>query len=226
MATPRAHARDLLGVVRLPLVFELVHHLFCRFAPPVASAKRSRAGGPRRVSCSWVSRHQQEEHDHDPTRAAHVDRFNRTYRSEVLDAHPFDNLDQVRQLTAEWLRTDDEERPHDTRGSETPRPTETPSRPECLLSKCRLDGGLTRERRLTRASARLPRRERRDFRRGSAKASGAEHPQTSPGVTRPDGSRAHVTRAVPDLDHPPRNCRSTRCMFSCSGFSEGSGSDS
>jgi putative transposase len=55
-----------------------------------------------------------------PNQNAYVERFNRTYRSEVLDAYLFDNLDQVRQMTAEWLRTYNEERPHDALGDKTP----------------------------------------------------------------------------------------------------------
>lgn len=38
----------------------------------------------------------------------------------VLGAYLFDNLDQVRRVTAEWLRTYNGERPHDSLGDQTP----------------------------------------------------------------------------------------------------------
>lgn len=40
-------------------------------------------------------------------------RFNRTYRTEVLNAYLFESLEQVREITAEWLQSYTEERPHD-----------------------------------------------------------------------------------------------------------------
>jgi putative transposase len=43
-----------------------------------------------------------------------VERFNRTFRHEVLDAYVFESLDQVREISAEWMREYNEERPHDT----------------------------------------------------------------------------------------------------------------
>lgn len=42
-----------------------------------------------------------------------IERDNRTYRMEVLNAYVFESLDQVREISAEWLQSYDEERPHD-----------------------------------------------------------------------------------------------------------------
>jgi len=42
-----------------------------------------------------------------------VERYNRTYRTEVLNAYVFESLDQVREISAEWLQSYNEERPHD-----------------------------------------------------------------------------------------------------------------
>lgn len=39
--------------------------------------------------------------------------FNRTYRTEVLNAYVFESLDQVREISTEWLQSYNEERPHD-----------------------------------------------------------------------------------------------------------------
>jgi putative transposase len=48
----------------------------------------------------------------EPQQNAFVERFNRTYRHEVLDAYVFDSLEQVRLISEGWLRLYNEERPH------------------------------------------------------------------------------------------------------------------
>lgn len=48
-----------------------------------------------------------------PDQNAFIERFNRTYRTEVLNAYVFESLEQVREISAEWLQSDNEERPHD-----------------------------------------------------------------------------------------------------------------
>jgi Integrase core domain len=46
-----------------------------------------------------------------PDQNAFVERFNRTYREEVLDAHLFGSIAQVRDLTESWIPQYNEERP-------------------------------------------------------------------------------------------------------------------
>lgn len=55
-----------------------------------------------------------------PDQNAIIERFNRTYRTEVLNAYVFESLDQVRERTAEWLRRDNEERLDDALGGVAP----------------------------------------------------------------------------------------------------------
>jgi len=55
-----------------------------------------------------------------PNQNAYVERFNRTYRDELLDQYMFASLDDVREATYWWMMEYNEERPHDALDDLTP----------------------------------------------------------------------------------------------------------
>lgn len=48
-----------------------------------------------------------------PTQNSYVERFNRTYRDEILNMYVFRNLTEVRELPESWMTEYNDERPHD-----------------------------------------------------------------------------------------------------------------
>ena len=63
----------------------------------------------------------------EPDQNAFIERLNRTYRIEVLTAYVFESLEQVREISAEWLQSYNDERPNealaDFPASDVSRPT-------------------------------------------------------------------------------------------------------
>ena len=55
-----------------------------------------------------------------PTQNSYVERFNKTYRDEILDFYIFHTLSEVRERTDIWLTEYNCERPHESLGNLSP----------------------------------------------------------------------------------------------------------
>ena len=56
-----------------------------------------------------------------PMQNGFIERFNRTYRTEVLDFYVFKQLREVQEITDNWVIEYNEERPHESLGNLTPK---------------------------------------------------------------------------------------------------------
>jgi len=71
----------------------------------------------------WCAEHQVATHyiqPGKPDQNAYIERFNRSYRTEVLNAHLCESLAELRAVTDAWLRVYNQERPHDSLGQVPP----------------------------------------------------------------------------------------------------------
>lgn len=83
--------------------------------------------GPELISdtlAKWASRHHIELlfiQPGKPMQNGYIERFNRTYREEVLNCYIFETLNEVRRMTADWLTRYNERRTHESLGNLTPK---------------------------------------------------------------------------------------------------------
>ena len=72
---------------------------------------------------AWAERHQVQLvpiEPGKPTQNAYIERFNRTFRGEVLDLYAFTDLEEVRNESTRWLYRYNHDRPHLALGRQTP----------------------------------------------------------------------------------------------------------
>lgn len=55
-----------------------------------------------------------------PTQNAYIERFNRTFRTEVLDRCVFTSLEEVRRMSEDWRHRHNHDRPHRSLGGLSP----------------------------------------------------------------------------------------------------------
>lgn len=55
-----------------------------------------------------------------PTQNSYIKRFYRNYQEEVLDFYAFSTLTEVREITEDWIKDYNEQRPHEALGQMTP----------------------------------------------------------------------------------------------------------
>lgn len=68
-----------------------------------------------------------------PTQNAYIERFNKTFRTEVLSCYVFTSLTEVRDMTEDWLKRYNEARPHEALGNLTPLQYLVQNAPSVLL---------------------------------------------------------------------------------------------
>ena len=82
--------------------------------------------GPEYISqrlLEWANQHSVTINHIQPGKPAqngYIERFNRTYREDVLDQYWFSNLEEVRSITEDWMNIYNGERPHSSLGNKTP----------------------------------------------------------------------------------------------------------
>lgn len=73
----------------------------------------------RKFCCSHRIRHRRIEPGK-PQQNSYIERFNRSYREDILDMYAFKNLRQVRDLTSEWLVEYNYDRGHESLDGKSP----------------------------------------------------------------------------------------------------------
>lgn len=89
-------------------------------------AKLRMDNGPEFISvqlAGWAEQHDVELEfiqPGKPTQNSYVERFNRTFRDEILNFYVFSRLSEVRSVVDGWIKEYNEQRPHESLGNLTP----------------------------------------------------------------------------------------------------------
>ena len=106
-------------------VIWVLRHLISRFGKP---ARIHMDNGPElvaRLAADWGIANGIEFkyiQPGKPMQNGFIERFNKSYREGVLDAHIFTNIDELREVTAQWVHDYNHFRPHDALGGIPPIP--------------------------------------------------------------------------------------------------------
>lgn len=104
-------------------VIQILERLVEAHGKPVAIRTDN---GPEFIShrlTDWCHRNRIQIHFIQPGKPVQnslIERFNGSYRKEILDAYVFYSLDELRTVTQEWMKEYNNERPHDALGGMTP----------------------------------------------------------------------------------------------------------
>ena len=110
--------------LRSSRVIWVLKHLVNRYGKP---AKIRMDNGPEfvaKLSQQWSAAHEIEFayiQPGKPMQNGYIERFNRTFRESVLDLYIFDNIDEVREITEEFVNDYNHNRPHDALGGLSPK---------------------------------------------------------------------------------------------------------
>ncbi len=116
-------------------------------------------GRPRQLRCDngpefladamkeWARQHRVQLHliePGKPNQNAYIERFNKRFHTEVLDAWAFASLDEVRDVSEQWRHAYNTEQSHESLGRVPPLPSsrDQPPPPKRLISNCALDGAV------------------------------------------------------------------------------------
>ena len=105
-------------------VIRVLEELVALYGAPAALRMDNGPELTSEVFLAWCHRHgiaPRHIQPGKPDQNAFIERFNRSYRHDVLDAYVFGSIEEVVRVTEEWLHDYNTERPHDSLGWVPPR---------------------------------------------------------------------------------------------------------